>query len=92
MMAKLGIYSLLAGLFVGIFSGISQFMENKNFWVDLTIAKIIGEDNSEAIVGLIDVVLVQNSLDFIIYDLPFFGFLLGLSGIFLVVSLFVKSH
>ncbi|MCK5163552.1 MAG: hypothetical protein KAQ72_07540 [Desulfobacula sp.] len=92
MMAKLGIYSLLAGLFVGIFSGISQFMENKNFWVDLTIAKIIGEDNSEAIVGLIDVVLVQNSLDFIIYDLPFFGFLLGLSGIFLVISLFVKSH
>ncbi|MCD4675031.1 MAG: hypothetical protein K8S18_03425 [Desulfobacula sp.] len=92
MMAKLGIYSLLAGLFVGVFSGISQFMENKNFWVDLTISKIIGEDNSKTIVELIDVAFIQNSFDFLIYDLPFFCFLLGLSGIFLVISLFVKSH
>ena len=74
MITKLGIYSLLAGSFVGLFTGISKFMGIKNFWVDLTISKMIGEDNAEAIIGLIDVVFVQNSLDFLIYDLPFFCF------------------
>ena len=92
MITKLGIYSLLIGLFVGIFSGISSFMETKNFWVDLTISKMIGEDISEAIIGLIDVAIVQNSLDFLIYDLPFFCFLLGVGIIFLIIGLFVKSH
>ena len=91
-MTRLGIYSLLAGSFVGLFTGISKFMEIKNFWVDLTISKMIGEDNSEAIIGLIDVVFVQNSLDFLIYELPFFCFLLGLGIIFLIISLFLKTH
>ncbi|MBC2702929.1 hypothetical protein [Desulfobacula sp.] len=92
MMTRLGIYSLLAGFFVGLFTGISKFMEIKNFWVDLTISKMIGEDNSEAIIGVIDVVFVQNSLDFLIYELPFFCFLLGLGIIFLIISLFLKTH
>lgn len=91
-MTRLGIYSLLAGFFVGLFTGISKFMEIKNFWVDLTISKMIGEDNSEAIIGVIDVVFVQNSLDFLIYELPFFCFLLGLGIIFLIISLFLKTH
>ena len=89
---RLGIYSLLAGFFVGIFSGISKFMETKNFWVDLTISKMIGEDNSETIIGLIDVAVVQDSLDFLIYELPFFCILLGIGLVFLIISLFVKSH
>ncbi|MCK4767842.1 MAG: hypothetical protein KAS28_05575 [Desulfobacula sp.] len=92
MITKLGIYSLLAGSFVGLFTGISKFMGIKNFWVDLTISKMIGEDNAEAIIGLIDVVFVQNSLDFLIYDLPFFCFLLGLGFILLIISLFLKTH
>ena len=92
MIGRLGIYSLLAGFFLGIFSGISSFMESQNFWVDLTISKMIGEDNSEAIIGLINLAVVQNSLDFLIYELPFFCFLLGIGLIFLFISLFVKSH
>ncbi|WP_299980816.1 hypothetical protein [Desulfobacula sp.] len=92
MITRLGIYSLLAGLFVGLFTGISKFMEIKNFWVDLTISKMIGEDKSEAIIGLIDVVFVQNSLDYLIYELPFFCFLLGIGLIFLIISLFLKTH
>ena len=92
MITKLGIYSLLAGSFVGLFTGISKFMGIKNFWVDLTISKMIGEDNAEAIIGLIDVVFVQNSLDFLIYELPFFCFLLGLGFILLIISLFLKTH
>ena len=92
MMAKLGIYALLAGFFLGLFKGISSFMESKNFWVDLTISKLIGEDNSEAIIELINVAVVQNVLDFVIYELPFFIFLFGIGLVFLVISLFMNTH
>ena len=89
---RLGIYSLLAGFFIGVFSGISSFMETKTFWTDLTISRMIGEDRSEAIIELMDVAIIQNSLDFLIYDLPFFCFLLGLGLILLIISLFEKGH
>ena len=92
MMTKIGISSLLAGFFVGVFTGISKFMEAQNFWVDLTISKMIGEDKSEAIIRVMDIAVVQNSLDFLIYELPFFCFLLGLGVIFLIISLFLKTH
>ncbi len=92
MIMRLGIYSLLAGFFLGLFSGISNFMATKNFWSDLTISKMIGEDNSEAVITLMDVIVIQDSLDFLIYELPFFCFLLGIGLILLIISLFVKSH
>lgn len=92
MIAKLGIYSLLAGFFLGIFSGISSFMEAKNFWVDLTISRIVKEESCEAFIGLTDIAFIQNLLDFLIYELPIFAFLLGLGLIFLLISLFEKSH
>ncbi len=91
-MERLGVYSLLAGFFLGIFSGISSFMESNNFWVNLTISKMIGEDKSEAIIELINVAVVQNSLDFLIYEAPFFALLLGLGFVLLIISLFRKSH
>ena len=92
MMTRLGIYSLLAGLFLGLFSGISSFMESKNFWIDLTISRTIGDNKSEAIIGFFDVDWIQNSLDVLIYELPLFSLLLGLGVIFLVISLFLKDH
>ena len=92
MITKLGIFTLLAGLCVALFSGISQFFENHNFWVDLTLSKIIGQENSETVVLLTDIAAVQNVFDFIIYDLPFFCFLLGIGFILLIISLFVKTH
>ena len=91
MITKLGISTLLAGIFVGLFSGISQFMEAHTFWVDLTISKIIGQENSETIVLLTNYVVVQNFFDFIIYDLPFFLFLIGIGIILLIISLFQKT-
>ncbi len=92
MITRLGIYSLLAGVFVGIFNGISLFMGSKNFWVDLTISKIIGKDTSETIIGFINAPIIKNSLDYLIFSAPFFIFLLGLGVIFLLISLFVKNH
>lgn len=91
-MARLGIYTLLAGLFVGIFKGISQFMGSNNFWVDLTISKMIGQSTSDAIIQFIPVLAIKNSLEYLIYTLPFFIFLLGLSVAFFFISLFVKNH
>jgi len=92
MMIRLGIYALLAGAFVGIFKGISQLMGSKNFWVDLTISKIIGQGASDSMIGFIPILAIKNSLDYLIYSLPFFIFLLGLSLIFFSISLFLKNH
>ena len=92
MMTRLGIYSLLAGFFMGVFSGISSFMQTNNFWVDLTISKIIGEDPSQTVIGLLNIAIVRDTLDFLIYDLPFFCFLLGLGVVLLIISLFGKIH
>ncbi len=92
MITKLGIGTLLAGIFVGLFSGISQFMEAYTFWVDLTISKIIGQENSETIILLTDYDAVQNFFDYIIYDLPFFLFLIGIGIILLIISLFEKTR
>jgi len=91
-MTRLGIYSLLAGFFMGVFSGISSFMQTNNFWVDLTISKIIGEDPSQTVIGLLNIAIIRDTLDFLIYDLPFFCFLLGLGVVLLIISLFGKIH
>lgn len=92
MTTRLGIYSLLIGLFIGIFNGISQFMGSKNIWVNLTISKIIGDNTSDSIIEFIPVLAIKNSLQYLIYSLPFFIFLIGLGIIFLLISLFVKNH
>ncbi|WP_457553228.1 hypothetical protein [Desulfobacula sp.] len=91
MTTRLGIYSLLAGIFVGIFKGISQFMGSKNVWLDLTISTIIGKEYAKSVSGLINVVYVKNWLDYFIYDLPFFIILLGLGIILIIISLFMKN-
>ena len=92
MITRVGICTLLAGLFVGLFSGISKFMEATNFWVDLTISKMIGDNSCETIILFMDAAIIQKSLDFLIYDLPFFVFLIGVGVILLIISLFVKTH
>jgi hypothetical protein len=92
MITRLGVSSLLAGFFVGVFSGISRFMSARNFWVDLTISKMIGEDTSEAIIGGINIAMVQDALDSLIYEVPFFWCLLGLGVFLLTISLFLKNH
>ncbi|WP_300462361.1 hypothetical protein [Desulfobacula sp.] len=92
MITRLGVCSLLAGFFVGVFTGISQFMAAQNFWVDLTISKMIGEDTAESIIGGVNIAIVQDSLDFLIYETPFFCFLLGLGVLLLTIGLFLKNH
>ncbi len=92
MISKLGIYALIVGFFMGVFAGISRFMKAQNFWVDLTISKFIGEEKSESIVLLFDVEAIQNILDFLIYELPLFGHLIGMGVVLLIISMFLKDH
>ena len=91
MITKLGITSLLAGLFVGLFAGISTFMGSKNFWVNLTLSKIFGETKSESIISWFDTMAIQNGLDFFFYEVPVFAVLMCLGVILLAISLFVKA-
>lgn len=92
MVSKLGIYTLIAGLFLGLFSGISAFMSADNIWVGLTLSKLIGEERTEGIVTAFSSVTIQNGLDVFLYDWPLFLIVLGLACILLVISLFVKEH
>ena len=91
MVSKLGIYSILIGGFVGVFSLISKFMNVDNYWVDLTLSTLVG-DHSQAIVEAIPVEFIQNSMQALFYDLPLGVFFMGLGVLFFVISLFVKEH
>ncbi|WP_022663608.1 hypothetical protein [Desulfospira joergensenii] len=91
MWSKLGIFSLLAGFFIGVFSGISNFMGSDNFWVNLTLSDLIG-DFSDSLVEAVPVQAVQDGLSFIVFDLHFGWLLAGLSLIFFLISTVVKEH
>jgi hypothetical protein len=92
MLVKLGLGSLVAGVAWGIFTAVALFMGRDFVWIDLTIAKIIGEENSSTIIGLINIDKIQNYLNFFIYDLPLFGVVVCISILLLVISLFVRDH
>ena len=92
MISKLGIYSLLAGLFMGLFTGISSFMAADNIWVGLTLFKLLGEEKTEGIITFFDSAFIQNALDPIFYDIPLFLLVIGLSVVLLVIGMFVKDH
>lgn len=92
MFTKTGIISLFAGLVVAVFTGISKFMGSQNFWVDLTISKLLGDKASEFLINFTDVAVIQDSLYFLMVELPFSAFLIGLGVVLLVLSLFFKNY
>ncbi len=91
MFTRLGIYSVLIGFFIGVFTGISRFMKSDNFWVDLTLSKFTGE-YSETIVELIPVAFIQNSLSYLIYELPFSVTMIGFAVVFFVIGAVSKEY
>lgn len=92
MFTKAGILTLLAGFFVAVFSGISRFMESRNFWVDLTVSKLLGENATESLINFTDVAVIQDSLQFLVVEIPFSAFLIGLGILFLILSLLFKNY
>ncbi len=92
MVTKLGIYSLIVGLFIALFSGISSFMSADNIWINFTFSKVLGEDKTESIVTSFSSVAIQDTLDYFFYDLQLFVFAMGLGIFLLVISLFLKDY
>lgn len=92
MVSKLGIYSLLAGLFMGLFSGISTFMKADNMWVGLTLFKLLGETSTEGFITTFSNVSIQNALDKLFYDIPLFMLVIAFSVVLLIISMFLKEH
>lgn len=90
MWTRMGIWCLLVSFFVWLFSGISNFMETDNFWVGLTLSRVLG-DYAESVVGFIPLAVVENVLYFLVFDLPLYGFVLGLGTLFLVIGMFIKA-
>ena len=92
MITKLWIVTLLGGVVLGIFTTVALFMGRYFFWVDLTIAKIIGDEKSERIVGVINSVEVQDFFSFALYELPLFWSIIFLGVVLFIISFFVKNY
>ncbi len=91
MTTQIGIFAILAGLFLGIFNGISQIMGVQNFWTDLTLSKLCGTEKTESVITLFDSVFIQDSLDSLFYNVPVFGLLIFIGIVSLVISFFTKA-
>lgn len=91
MFTKLGIYSVLIGFFVGVFTGISQFMKADNFWVDLTISKFTKE-YSDKIVTSIPLEFMEKGLSYLVYELPLSLGLVGLGFVFFLIAAISKEY
>ncbi len=91
MFSKLGIFSLLIGFFVGVFSMISKFMSADNIWAGITISSLF-EDLSESIVDGVSNVTASNALYTLLYEVPLGGVFIGLGIIFFIIALFMKEH
>lgn len=92
MLTKAGILSLIAGGIIFVLSGISGFMESQNFWVGLTISRFLSDNASDSLILFTDVEVIQDSLYFLIVELPFSAFLMGLGILLLIISLFFKNY
>jgi len=91
MFTKLGILSILAGGFVGLFTVISGFMKADNIWVGITLSKVTG-DLADTLVEGVSEGFLQNGLYTLFYQIPLSGVIIGLGVIFLLISLFSKEH
>ncbi|HKJ98785.1 MAG TPA: hypothetical protein VJ959_07685 [Desulfotignum sp.] len=89
MCTRIGIWCLLGGFFVWLFSGISSFMEADNFWRGLTLSRLLG-DYAESVVTFIPLEVMKNIMYFLVFELPFFGVILGVGTLFLVIGMFFK--
>ncbi len=91
MFTRLGIYSILIGFFVGVFTGISRFMKVDNLWADLTISSLT-KAYSDKIVTSIPIDFMEKGLNFLMYELPLAGVIVGLGVIFFMIAAFKKEY
>lgn len=66
-------------------------MQADNFWVGLTLSRLLG-DYATLVVRWVPGVLMKNIFYFLMFDLPFYGVLLGVGTVCLVVGMFVNAR
>ncbi len=91
MWTRIGIWCLLGAFFIALFNGISSFMQVDNFWVGLTLSRLLGA-YADAVITIIPLPAVENALYFLVEELPLFGFVLGVGTLFLVIGMFIKMR
>lgn len=91
MCTRIGIGCLLGAFFVWLFSGISGFMQADNFWVGLTLSRLIG-DYAILVVRGAPGILMKDIVYFLMFDLPFYAVLLGMGTVCLVAGMFVNAR
>jgi hypothetical protein len=64
-------------------------MQADNVWVVLTLSRILGQ-YADSVITFVPVATVENTLYFLVEELPFYGVVLGLGTLFLVAGMFVK--
>ncbi|MFU8769764.1 MAG: hypothetical protein ACNA7H_08525 [Desulfotignum sp.] len=89
MWTRMGIWCLLLAFFVWVFSSVSSFMQADNFWVDLTLAHLLG-NSADAVVTAIPFAPAQKVLQFLVVELPLYGVILGVGTVFLAIGLYMK--
>lgn len=91
MWTRLGILSLLAGFFVAVFNALSGFMKADNFWTDLTLSRLAG-DHADSIVEAMPGEFLQENVARLMFDVPFWGIIIGLGVLFLVIGMFMREN
>lgn len=90
MTSKLGIFSIIAGLVLGLFALISKFMGTAGFISTMTISTFF-EGVVDKILNWISNDTVYNALYSFFYQIHLAGVLIGLGVILLIIGTFLRK-
>jgi len=90
MTSKLGIFSIIAGLVLGLFALLSKFMGAATFFSTITISSFF-EGITDNILDRISNDSVYNALYSFFYEIHFAWILIGLGLILLIIGSFIRK-
>ncbi len=91
MWSKLGVFALVGGFLIGVFSGISSFTGRDSFFKNLTISELTG-DFSQTLVEAIPAQAVQDLIYSLVYEISLGWILAGFSVLCFLIGAVVKEH
>ena len=90
MTSKLGIFSIIAGLVLGLFALLAKFMGTAGFISTMTISSFF-EGIADKILNWISNDTVYNVLYSFFYEIHLAGILIGLGVILLIIGTFIRK-
>lgn len=91
MTSKLGIFSVIAGLVLGLFAILSKFMGAAVFLSTMTISTFF-EEITGKILDWISNDTIYNALYSFFYEIHLAGILIGLGVILLIIGSFIRKN